>query len=82
MSAPAHIFRAASGARRGERVVFWLFRAATWFVLICGAAVFLNIFVKGSRTVFKAEAPFINTTFLTEAPESLYLFEWQGNAQR
>ncbi len=78
MSASAHIFRAAPGARSGERTVFWLFRAATWFVLLCGAAVFLNIFVKGSRTVFKAEAPFINTTFLTEAPESLYIFEWQG----
>ena len=71
MNAANHVFRPASGARRGERAVFWLFRGATWFVLLCGAAVFLHIFVKGSRTVFQAEAPFINTTFLTEAPESL-----------
>jgi phosphate transport system permease protein len=78
MNAAPHVFRPAPGARRGERAVFWLFRAATWFVLLCGAAVFLNIFVKGSRTVFQAEAPFVNTAFLTEAPESLYLFEWQG----
>jgi phosphate transport system permease protein len=58
--------------------VFWLFRLATYFVLLCGASVLLTIFVRGSRTVFTAKAPFINTTFLTEAPESLYVFEWQG----
>jgi phosphate transport system permease protein len=81
MSAPAHVFRPAPGARRGENLVFWLFRAATWFVLLCGAVVFLNIFIKGGRTVFTAEAPFVNTTFLTEAPESLYIFEWQGHKQ-
>ena len=79
MNAVSHIFRTPSGGiRRGERVVFWFFRAATYFVLLCGAAVFLNIVVKGSRTVFKAEAPFINTTFLTQAPESLYIFAWEG----
>ena len=27
---------------------------------------------------FQAKPPFVNTTFLTEAPESLYVFEWQG----
>jgi phosphate transport system permease protein len=79
MKRTAHIFRTpAGGARRGERLVFWLFRGATYFVLLCGAVVLLNIVVKGSRTVFKAEAPFLNTTFLTEAPESLYIFEWEG----
>lgn len=79
MNAVTHIFRARPDAvRRWERSVFWLFRFATYFILLCGAAVFLNIVVKGSRTVFKTEAPFINTTFLTEAPESLYIFEWEG----
>jgi phosphate transport system permease protein len=28
--------------------------------------------------VFRAEAPFINTAFLTQAPESLYVFEFEG----
>ncbi len=79
MNPAGHIFRAqASGARRRENGVFWIFRAATYLILACGAAVFLNIVVKGSRTVFQAEAPFINTTFLTQAPESLYIFEWEG----
>ena len=67
-----------SVARRSESAVFWLFRLATYFVLLCGAVVFLNIFVKGSRTVFQTKAPFINTTFLTQSPESLYVFQWQG----
>lgn len=79
MNATGHVFQARRDAgRRGERLVFWLFRFATYFVLLCGAAVLLNIVIKGSRTVFKTQAPFINTTFLTEAPESLYVFEWQG----
>lgn len=79
MNAPDHVFRPRHNtARRLEGVIFWLFRAATYVILGCGAAVFLDIVVKGGRTVFKTEAPFINTTFLTAAPESLYIFEWQG----
>ncbi len=79
MNAATHIFRPRPDAvHRWERSVFWLFRLATYFILFCGAAVFLNIVVKGSRTVFQTEAPFINTAFLTEAPESLYIFEWEG----
>ncbi len=79
MNPPDHAFRPRpeSGHRR-ERAVFWLFRMATYFILACGAAVFLNIFFKGAGTVFTASPPFINTTFLTEAPESLYVFEWEG----
>jgi len=79
MADPIHEFQARPSAlRRSESAVFWLFRGATYFVLLCGAVVFLNIFVKGSRTVFQARPPFVNTTFLTAAPESLYVFEWQG----
>ena len=79
MNPPHHVFRPRhNAARRLEGVIFWLFRAATYVILCCGAAVFLDIVVKGGRTVFQTEAPFINTTFLTAAPESLYVFEWQG----
>jgi phosphate transport system permease protein len=78
-AADPHLFRARpTPARRWERVIFWLFRGATYLVLLCGAVVFLNIFARGSRTVFQAAPPFINTTFLTQAPETLYVFEWQG----
>jgi phosphate transport system permease protein len=79
MNSANHIFRARPDAvHRWESLVFWIFRMATYLVLASGAAVFLHIVVKGAGTVFQAEAPFINTTFLTEAPESLYIFEWEG----
>jgi phosphate transport system permease protein len=79
MSAAPHIFAPrASKVRNTERTVFWLFRLATYFVVICGVAVFLTIFVKGAGTVFTTKAPFINTTFLTQAPESLHIFDWKG----
>jgi phosphate transport system permease protein len=79
MNAARHIFQAApSATRRSEKAVFWLFRLTTYFILACGATVFLHIVFKGSRTVFTTEAPFINTTFLTQPPESLYIFEWEG----
>jgi phosphate transport system permease protein len=79
MSAASHIFSARSGrSQQVERAIVGVFRFATYFVLACGASIFLHIVFKGSQTVFKAEAPFINTTFLTQAPESLYVFEWRG----
>ncbi len=79
MNAPDHVFRPrAGGARRAEQGVFWIFRLATYFVLACGAAVFLNIVFKGAGTVFQREAPFVNIAFLTQAPESLYVFEFEG----
>ncbi len=61
-----------------EKVIFWLTRSATYLVLFCGLFVLGDIFVKGSRTVFQAEFPFINVPFLTEAPESLHVFEHEG----
>lgn len=80
MSAPTrHIFQTQpSAARSREAGVVWLFRCATYLVLLCGALVFGNIVFKGSQTVFTTKAPFINVPFLTEAPESLYIFEYKG----
>ncbi len=67
-----------SRARAMENVVRWLFRLATYAVLLAGAAVFFNIVAKGSSTVFRKEAPFINTQFLLDSPESLYVFDYEG----
>lgn len=75
----AHFLQArASSARRWERATVLLFRFATYFILLCGAVVFLDIIIKGSRTVFQTTPPFINFTFFTDSPESLHVFEWQG----
>jgi len=74
-----HIFsKKTTLATRIEQAIFWCFRTATYVVLICGASVFLTIIYRGAPTIFKTEAPFINTTFFTEAPETLYVFEFEG----
>ena len=57
---------------------FWLFRFATYFVIACAAYIFLDIGIKGSRTLFMAHAPFINVAFLTERPQTLYVFDFEG----
>src|SRR2546423_6820694 len=64
--------------RLTERIVFWSFRLATYFVIACTAYIFLDIGLKGARTVFTTSPPFINVPFLTEAPETLYVFEFEG----
>ena len=74
-----HPFRATpSLSRTFESGIFWLLRSTAYVVLLCGGFVFGDIVIKGSATLFRPEFPFINTTFLTEAPESLYVFEYDG----
>jgi phosphate transport system permease protein len=70
-----------AAVRNWEKVSFWLFRGATYFVLLCGAVVFGHIVYKGSQTVFRTSAPFINIPFLTESPQTLYVFEHDGKKQ-
>src|SRR5204863_906894 len=75
------VLRHSSLRRRGrvlERITFWLFRLATYFVLIAAAIIFLDIGIKGARTVFTTKPPFINLAFLTEPPQTLYVFEFEG----
>src|SRR5438477_12593831 len=72
---------AASNRRRSqflESVLFWAFRLATYFVLLCATYIFLDITIKGGRTVFMSHAPFVNVKFLTQAPQTLYVFDYHG----
>ncbi len=71
---------ASSNSRRSfvQTFMFWTFRLATYFVLACATYIFLNIAIKGGRTVFTNHAPFINVKFLTEPPQTLYVFDYQG----
>lgn len=71
---PAALFARPTPAKRTERLVFALLRAATYLVLACAAVIFLDIGVKGGAVVFQAQPPFINLPFLTEAPETLNVF--------
>lgn len=65
-------------AKTAERVAFWLFRLGTYFVLLCASVIFLTIIYKGGQTVFDSSFPFVNTEFLTEAPQTLHVFEFEG----
>ena len=72
---------AASNSRRVrgiQGVVFWILRLATYFILACATYIFLDIGIKGSRTVFTTSPPFVNIAFLTEPPQTLYVFEYEG----
>jgi phosphate transport system permease protein len=68
--------------RRRSRVVesltFWCFRIATYLVLAAASYIFFDIAAKGSRTVFTSRPPFINVKFLSENPQTLYLFDYHG----
>jgi len=65
-------------ARFFERIVFWGFRLATYLIIAAATYIFLDIGIKGGRTIFTSQAPFINVKFLTEPPQTLYVFEYQG----
>jgi phosphate transport system permease protein len=61
-----------------ESALFWAFRIGTYFVLLCATYIFLDIGIKGGRTVFTRTAPFVNLKFLSEPPQTLYVFDYQG----
>jgi len=78
---PDFALRASSFGRRSrvvERVAFWLFRLATYLIVAATTYIFLDIGVKGARTVFTTRPPFVNMSFLTEKPETLYVFDFEG----
>src|SRR5205823_373032 len=64
--------------RIAQTASFWLFRLATYAILAAATYIFLDIGVKGSRTLFTTHAPFINVSFLTQRPQTLYVFEFEG----
>ena len=80
MSIPGQprIFAKPTTAKRAEKGIFWLLRLGTYFVLFCAAFIFIDIGWKGGSVIFKAAPPFINIPFLTQSPETLNVFEWEG----
>lgn len=67
-----------ASAVRFEKVVFSVFRTATYAILVAASLIFGIVFVKGAGTVFQREVPFVNVAFLTRAPETLHVFEYEG----
>ncbi|HEY5753776.1 MAG TPA: phosphate ABC transporter permease PstA [Chthoniobacterales bacterium] len=79
MHAPANKFQAVSSpARKTQAVAFWLCRIATYAIVLCATYIFADILVKGGAVVLKATPPFINLSFLTESPETLYIYDKDG----
>ncbi len=76
------ILRQPSWAARWERLFFLGLRLGTYGVLLAAAAIFVDIGWKGGRVVFQTSAPFVNVPFLTEAPETLYVFHLDGVAHK
>jgi phosphate transport system permease protein len=82
--APKNPFSPRPGpARSAEKFIAWIFRCATYLILACGLFIFADIIVKGSPTVwngFRATEhfPYFTNTFLFEAPETLHVFQHQG----
>src|SRR5438046_6031127 len=67
-----------SRQRVAQTASFWVFRLATYAILAAATYIFLDIGIKGSRTLFISRPPFINVSFLTERPQTLYVFEFEG----
>jgi len=66
------------GAARTEKNAFQVFRIATYCILLAATLIFGIIFSKGAQTIFVREFPFVNVAFLTQSPETLHVFEHEG----
>ena len=60
--------------------MFWVFRLSTYFILAAATYLFLKIAYEGSITLFSSKAPFINVEFLTQRPQTLYVFQWDDES--
>lgn len=58
-----------------EVLIKSILRGATYLILLVTASIFFHIFIKGAPVVFQSKAPFINTKFLTELPETLHILQ-------
>ncbi len=67
-----------SAVGRRDMVVSIALRIATYFILICAAYIFFDIIKKGAPTVFTTSAPFVNTDFFTESPQTLMTWETEN----
>jgi len=79
MNTPSNPFQhRRTKSRVAERVVFWLIRLGTYSVMAAATCIFLEIGFKGAPVVIRSTPPFVNVPFLTEKPETLYVFTYQG----
>lgn len=61
--------------RRKERLATECIRIATYSIILFTSIIFLTIIYKGSKVVLAPSYPFINTSFLTDKPETLHVYK-------
>ncbi len=60
-----------------------IFAAFTYLVLFCTLYIFWDITITGAPVIFQTEAPYVNTHFLTEMPQTLVEYkDAEGKTQR
>lgn len=75
-SSNTHIFSKRSSPRRiVESAISIGLKTTTYLVILLAGYIFVDITVKGSKTVFTSKAPFINIDFLTQKPQTLHVYE-------
>jgi len=79
MNADRKLFqRKSSASMRREIVIVWLLRSSAWSIMVAGALILGTIVWKGIGTLVQPSFPFVNVSFLTEAPQTLHVFEHEG----
>ncbi|MCC6356272.1 MAG: phosphate ABC transporter permease PstA [Verrucomicrobiae bacterium] len=61
--------------RAAEAAVVLALRGATYAILLAAGFVFADIVWKGAPVVLRPTPPFVNVGFLTQAPQTLHVFE-------
>ncbi|NWK57419.1 phosphate ABC transporter permease PstA [Verrucomicrobiaceae bacterium N1E253] len=70
-----HPFKSTGGLNKwSERGLTTIFASCAYLIILCALFIFFDIGRKGLPTFFKSEAPFINTEFFTENPQTLVTF--------
>ncbi len=59
-----------------QGVFFWMFRIATYLIIAAASYLFLKVAYEGSITLFQGQESFVNWRFLSESPQTLYVWEW------
>jgi len=78
--------RAALLTRHSQRHGFWegfwiyAFRGMAYGVLLAGVLLFGIVIVKGLGSLASDQFPYIRLDFFTEGPESLYVFDYDGQS--
>jgi len=74
---PTNLFKSNfTKAKLIQGVFFWMFRISTYLIIAAASYLFLKVAYEGSITLFQGKDSLVNWRFLSESPQTLYVFEW------